>query len=53
MALKKRDLYFFLILLSFVGFAVYQRISEQSKKIKTQQPGSIVKEASFVLQSKE
>jgi hypothetical protein len=52
MILKKRDFYFLLIVLSFVGYAVYQRINDKTKNNPDQtKPGSaIVKEASFIPQ---
>lgn len=52
MILKKRDFYFLLILLSFVGYAVYQRMNDKTKNTRDQdKPGSaIIKEASFIPQ---
>jgi hypothetical protein len=50
MILKKRDFYFLLILLSFVGYAVYQRISDKAKNTLDQvKPGSeMIEEASMI-----
>jgi hypothetical protein len=50
MILKKRDLYFFLILLSFVGYAICQRIYDKTKKIQGQS-NPVIKETVFVPQS--
>jgi hypothetical protein len=52
MILKKRDFYFLLILLSFVGYAVYQRINDETKNTpdQTESGSAIVKEASFIPQ---